>query len=286
MSDLLQTTLPAAPTVLEHAAGHTWLKWHRGRRRGSDFEFDPRRIREGMRLGASVEVDLRRHAGGGFAVLHDETLDAATTGSGPVALASAEALRGVLLRDNAGAATAVRVALLGDLCRDLAAAAIGDGALLQLDLKEDSGTLTEDDIAAFARDVAPVQRHMILSGGDALAVRRLAQALPQMQTGHDPCHFGAREALAVSGDDAGFVARALAEAGAARMIYLDIRLILDSLQRGFDMIAAFHAAGCRVDAYTVQRATPDRVALCARLMVLGVDQITTDDPEALFAELR
>ena len=274
-----------APTVIVHAAGRTWLKWHRGRRRLADFEFDPQRIREGMRLGASVEIDLRRHAGGGFAVLHDETLDRATTGSGPVRLASAEALRALHLRDNGGAATDVGVALLGDLCRDLAAAAIGEGALLQLDLKEDSSTLSSSDIGAFARDVAPVQRHMILSGGDALAVRRLAKALPQMQTGHDPCHFGAREALEVSGDDSGFVGRALAEAGTARMIYLDIRLILDALGRDFDMIGAFHAAGRRVDAYTVQALAPGTVDLCRRLMALGVDQITTDDPEGIFAAL-
>ncbi|WP_252737819.1 glycerophosphodiester phosphodiesterase family protein [Citreicella sp. C3M06] len=274
-----------APTVIVHAAGSTWLKWHRGRRRLADFEFDPQRIREGMRLGASVEIDLRRHAGGGFAVLHDETLDRATSGSGPVGLASAETLRALHLRDNRGAATDVGVALLGDLCRDLAAAAIGEGALLQLDLKEDNSTLSDSDICAFTRDVAPVQRHMILSGGDALAVRRLAEALPQLKTGHDPCHFGAREALEVSGDDSGFVGRALAEAGTARMIYLDIRLILDALGRDFDMISAFHAAGCRVDAYTVKALPPGTVDLCRRLMALGVDQITTDDPEGLFAAL-
>ncbi|NDW00863.1 glycerophosphodiester phosphodiesterase [Yangia sp. PrR002] len=275
----------APPTVLEHAAGRTWLKWHRGRRRVADFDFDPRRIREGMRLGASVEIDLRRHADGGFAVLHDETLARATTGSGAVAQTSASALHGLILRDNDGLPTGVPVALLSALCHELATATVGAGALLQLDLKEDSSTLTEADVAAFARDVAPVQRHMILSGGDAAAVARLAAALPDLQIGHDPCHFGAREALARSGDDTGFVSRALAEAGAARMIYLDIRLILDALGRDFDMIGAFHAAGRRVDAYTVQGVSPDMVALCERLMSLGVDQITTDDPEGLFAAL-
>ncbi|WP_226629035.1 glycerophosphodiester phosphodiesterase [Alloyangia pacifica] len=281
----MSEVMTPAPTAIAHAAGRTWLKWHRGRRRFADFEFDPQRIREGMRLGASVEIDLRRHAGGGFAVLHDETLDRGTTGRGPVALASAETLRALHHRANDGTATDVPVALLGDLCRDLAAAPIGEGALLQLDLKEDSSTLTNSDIDAFARDVAPVQRHVILSGGDARAVRRLAAALPQMQTGHDPCHFGAREALELSGDDSGFVARALAEAGTARMIYLDIRLIMDALSRGFDMIAAFHAAGRRIDAYTVQGVSPDTVDLCRRLMALGIDQITTDDPEGLFAAL-
>lgn len=275
----------ADPVRIAHAAGETLLKWHRGRRAGADFEFDPRRILEGMRLGASVEVDLRAHAGGGFAVLHDVGLERATTGAGHVADTPAGALRALTLRDNAGRDTGVQVALLGDLCRDLALGPIGDGALLQLDLKETSATLTDADIAAFARDVVPVQRHMILSGGDAAAVGRLAEALPQMQLGHDPCHNGMREALAVSGDDAGFVARAMAEAGRARMIYLDIRLILDALARGFDMIGAFHAEGCRTDAYTVQQTGPEAVALCQRLMRLGVDQITTDDPEGLYAAL-
>ena len=275
----------ADPLRIAHAAGETWLKWHRGRRRGADFEFDPRRILEGLRLGASVEVDLRAHAGGGFAVLHDEGLERATTGAGQVADTLDEVLRALTLRDNEGGDTGVPVALLGDLCRDLAVGAIGDGALLQLDLKETSATLTDADVAAFVRDVALVQRHMILSGGDAAAVGRLAEALPQMQLGHDPCHNGTREALAASGDDTGFVARALAEAGRARMIYLDIRLILDALSRDFDMIGAFHAEGCRIDAYTVQRPTPEAVTLCRRLMGLGVDQITTDDPEGLYAAL-
>ncbi|PJE28278.1 cytoplasmic glycerophosphodiester phosphodiesterase [Pseudooceanicola marinus] len=273
------------PVRIAHAAGETWLKWHRGRRAGGDFEFDPRRILEGMRLGASVEVDLRAHAGDGFAVLHDEGLERATTGAGQVADASTEALRALTLRDNAGRDTGVPVALLGDLCRDLAQGQIGDGALLQLDLKETSATLTDADVAAFARDVGPVQRHVILSGGDATAVQRLAAALPGMQLGYDPCHNGTRETLAVSGDDAGFLARALAGAGPARMIYLDIRLILDALSRDFDMIGAFHAKGCRIDGYTVQRPTPQAVALCKRLMGLGVDQITTDDPEGLYAAL-
>lgn len=112
---------------------------------------------------------------------------------------------------------------------------------------------------------------------------RLAKALPDMQVGHDPCHFGMREALAASGDDLGFVSRALSEAGRAVLLYLDVRLNLDALGRDFDMIAAFHAEGRRSDAYTVQRITPETVALYQRLMELGVDQITTDDPEELFA---
>ncbi|WP_112320932.1 glycerophosphodiester phosphodiesterase [Oceanibium sediminis] len=278
--------MPEAPIALDHAKGRTWLKWHRGRKRAADMEFDPDRIVEGMRCGASVEIDIVRHAGGGFAVLHDETLDRATTGTGLVADATHACLRGHTRRDNDGRATDTRIALLSDLCASLSETVIGTGALLQLDLKETSATLTAADCLAFARAVRPVQRHVILSGGDAMAVAQLANALPDMQIGHDPCHFGTMDRLKASGDDAEFVARAMEEAGRAGLIYLDIGLILDALGREFDMIAAFHARGRRIDAYTIRAVTPETVRLCQQLVELGVDQITTDDPEGLYSALR
>lgn len=277
--------IPDVPLCLPHAKGRTWLKWHRGRMRASDFEFDPVRILQGLRCGASVEIDIRRHAGGGFAVLHDETLEQSTTGQGAVAETGADRLRSLRRRDNAGRPTEVEIALLGDLCQAIAAQPIGPGALLQLDLKETSATLSAEDIGAFTRDVAEVQQHLILSGGDAQAVRALAEALPGMQIGHDPCHDGARAALALSGEDRLFVETALSEAGRAQMIYLEIGLIFDALERGFDLIGAFHEAGRRVDAYTVARIAPETVGPCRRLVDLGVDQITTDDPEGLFRQL-
>ena len=62
-------------------------------------------------------------------------------------------------------------------------------------------------IANFAASVAPVARHMILSSGDAEAVRLLSDAAPGIRIGYDPCHDGALERLAASRDFAGFVAR-------------------------------------------------------------------------------
>ena len=54
---------------------------------------------------------------------------------------------------------------------------------------------------------------------------------------------------------------------------------------GFDLIAAFHAAGRRVDAYTIKRADAAGLAAARRLLALRVDQITTDDAEGLAAAL-
>jgi glycerophosphoryl diester phosphodiesterase len=78
--------------ALERDGHRTLFKWHCGRRYRDDVNFTASRIIEGLRLGASIEVDLRRHTGGGFAVLHDATLDRETDGSGEVADKSAAAV--------------------------------------------------------------------------------------------------------------------------------------------------------------------------------------------------
>lgn len=62
------------------------------------------------------------------------------------------------------------------------------------------------------------------------------------------------------------------------MIYLAIPIVLAAEDHGCNLVAAFQAAGRRVDAWTMQKA--DAIIL-RRLLDLGVDQITTDDPVAV-----
>ena len=275
-----------ADAVSVHRDGHrTFLKWHRARRRAADPVFTGRRIVEGLRAGASVEVDLVVHAEAGFAVLHDLILDRETTGTGPVREASAATLRGLRLRAEDGTPLPDPVMLLEDLAELLAREGAHPEGLLQLDFKEgqrlDAGT-----VAAFARIVAPVAGHLILSSGDVEAVRRLSEGVEGLRVGHDPCHFGAVQRLRESRDFAGFVTGALADAPRAEMIYLDHRLVLGAEEAGVDIVAAFHRADRRVDAYTIRRADAEGVAVAGRLLALRVDQITTDDPEGLGAALR
>jgi len=267
--------------------GHrTMLKWHRARRHVSDLPFTAERILEGMRLGASVEVDLVRHADGGFAVLHDFNLEHDTTGTGRVADASAETLRGLNLRDDAGQPTPHRLMLLEDLAALLAAGeGISPDAVLQLDLKEDAPAIDPGLVAGFAASVTPVARHFILSGGHPAAIGLLADAVPALPMGYDPCHEGAIERLMATRDFTGFVADAVAAFQRARMIYLEHRLVLGAFDEGFDIVAAFHGAGKTIDAYTLNFATAETAALAERLLALKVDQITTDDPVGLEALL-
>ncbi len=273
----------ADPLFIERGGHRTWLKWHRAKRRASDPVFTGQRILEGMRLGASVEVDLVVHGDRGFAVLHDLSADRETTGSGPIAKLGAAELRSFFLRGEDGVPLSEHVMLLEDLCALLAQGGLHADALLQLDYKEDWRVLDEAALATFQRAVGPVARHMILSSGDAEAVRLLTKDVPGIRIGYDPCHDGALERLAQTRDFAGFVRDAVAASPSAEMIYLAYRLVLEADRLGFDMVAAFHAEGRRIDAYTINKADAVGQERVEQLLALKVDQITTDDPEGLLA---
>lgn len=264
--------------------GHrTWLKWHRARRMASDPVFTGARILEGMRLGASVEIDLLVNKDRGYAVLHDEHVDDETTGTGLVADLSGDQLRMLRLRANDGSPTTEPVMLLEDLTALLATAAPHADALLQLDFKSPASALDARAIASFAQSVGPVAGNMILSSGDGEAVSMLSAAVPGLRIGFDPCYGQAFERLPQTRDFAGFVAEALADQPRAEMIYLEYHLVLEADKAGFDMIGAFHAAGKTVDAWTINRADEQSAPEVRRLLELKVDQITTDDPEGVGA---
>lgn len=268
---------------IERDGFRTMLKWHRGHKQAGDISFTPERIIEGMMLGASVEVDLLCHSDGGFAVLHDEDLDKATTGIGPVANASSDHLRGLRLRDQAGIPTDHHIMLLEDLAALLAKKAVGAGAVLQLDLKETAPRIGKREIEAFKQAVQPIAQHLILSCGDAKAVTLLADAVENLPVGYDPCHDGAIERLMASRDFEGFVSDAVNAIANTQMIYLEHRLILAADDLGFDLVGAFHAKGKRVDAYTIKTADQTALPVVNRLLALRCDQITTDDPVGLEA---
>lgn len=271
------------PLYIERDGHRSWIKWHRGRRTGSDPVFTGRRILEALRLGASVEVDLVVTADGGFAVLHDHSLDRETTGSGPVNGAHDAAIRALKLRDNSGNRLDEPVMLLEDLCRVAAAGTVSPDALLQLDLKEELGALSQTAVDRFAECVRPIAGNTVLSSGDAGAVARLAEVVPGIQTGFDASDEARVKQALESGDHRSFVDWAVSALPGATMIYLYWEIPLLFADAGFDLIGAFHEKGCRIDAWTIRDITPDSIKQVDRLLGLKVDQITTDDPEGLSA---
>ncbi|MCF3940542.1 glycerophosphodiester phosphodiesterase [Gordonia tangerina] len=275
------STLP--PVEVIHEGHRTCIKWHRARRRPTDPPFTARRIVEGMTAGASVEIDLVIHGERGFAVLHDLELGHTTTGRGRVTAASVAQLRTVHLRDNDGVPVDQPVLLLEDLPDLFAHGRIHPAARLQLDFKQDASALDDTVIGHFADATADMAPNMILSCGDAEAVRLLTDAVPGIRIGYDPCHHGALRRVLRSEDFHGFVRRAIAASPHAEMVYLERRLVLEADRRGFDMVGAFHSQGRTVDAYTITGVDDDSVRQARRLIELRVDQITTDDAEGLVA---
>ncbi|WP_370677019.1 glycerophosphodiester phosphodiesterase [Pleomorphomonas sp. PLEO] len=262
--------------------GHrTRLKWHMGRRVRSDVPFTPNRTAEAMAVGASFEVDLNPHAGAGFAVLHDETLDRETDGHGPVASARPDDLRRLKLRRPSGEITDEKVLLLDDLAGLVRAGSVHPETLIQLDLKVGADVIDEATVEAFAAVLSGVAPHFILSGGDRDAVARLGRATPGLNLGFDPCNERTVDEIEAGGDLDAFVADALAALPEASLIYLDYAAILTADRRGFDLIAAFHKAGKRIDAYTLDLHHPGADDSLRRLIALKADQITTNEPDAV-----
>ncbi|KFL32215.1 glycerophosphodiester phosphodiesterase [Devosia riboflavina] len=273
------------PLHIEQGGHRTWLKWHRGRRKASDPVFTGSRILEAMRLGASVEVDLVIHAGHGCAILHNFSLEEETTGSGLVRETPAAVLRDLHLRGSDGQPIADKVMLLEDLCGLLAQNQPNPDALLQLDFKEDCAALTPEVVANFGATVGPVARSLILSGGDFDAISLLANSAPNLRTGYDPCYGESLARLKATGDFSAFINDALNTAPDAEMIYLAYDIVLEADAAGFDIVAPIHAAGRRIDAWTIRTVDDTTLPKVRRLLALKVDQITTDDPEGLIAAL-
>jgi glycerophosphoryl diester phosphodiesterase len=270
-----------AGVALDAGEHITRLKWHRLQRSRNDLPFTSRRLLEGLAAGASMEVDLRLHADHSFVCLHDDTLDRETSGTGPVAQASLEQLRRLTLRGE-HTPTGEGLILLEDLA-ELARGAAAPDALIQLDLKEVNAALDSQTVENFRRTLACVAGNCILSGGDWQAISRLAAAVPAMRRGFDPCAEDTLEHLRDGIDCLDFVESALATAPEAEMIYLDYRIVLAAEEMGIDLVAPFRASGKAVDAWTLNTDHTDARRSVKRLVALKVDQITTDEPDALQA---
>jgi glycerophosphoryl diester phosphodiesterase len=277
----LPASFSAASTGLAIETGDhvTRLKWHRLQRSRSDLPFTPRRLLEGLAAGASVEVDLRRHADHSFVCLHDASLDRETSGTGPIAQASLQQLRRLTLRGQE-TSRGEGLILLEDLA-ELARSVAAPDALIQLDLKETDDALDSQTIENFRRTLACVAGRCILSGCDWRAVSRLAAAVPAMRRGFDPCDAETLEQLRDGLDCLDFVESTLAIAPEAEMIYLDYRIVLAAEGMGIDLVAPFRAAGKAVDAWTLNTDHVGALRSVERLVALKVDQITTDEPDAL-----
>ncbi len=266
-------------------AGQPRLKWHMLRRRRGDPPHLRANLAAGLAAGAALEVDLVPTADGHFVCLHDLTLDAETTGAGPVADATRADLMRLRQRGPGGVALDSPPLFLDEVVSAARAGWRRGGGLVQLDVKAPERM----DAAIFARlrsvigDQAP---RFIASSYDPGFVATLQEALPGVARGFDPLALYAR---GMPHDAVGF--EALAEdthrlAPDVGIYYLEADLIVAGLDAGVNMVAAVAGGGAEVDAWTVDADRPGLLEKLRRLIAAGVDQITTNDPDVLTAILE
>ncbi len=266
---------------LTHLGHTTRLKWHRLRRYDGDPLFSPEVMTEGFRVGASMEIDLRVRADGGFAVLHDDMLEGETTGSGPVHHMQAAELRLQRMKETRRAIT-----LSEDLATMLVAA--HPDALLQFDMKDDFATVGERGVEHLSDHFRDVGRQIIVSGADLDLILAIKQWMPNLKRGIDPT-----DKLIEIHRDAGLAAverelnADLDGPTEPETVYLAWQLVLEAARGGLDLIGLCHAKGKRVDAWTYNLENPqvgfaeEEWQAFSALMALRPDQITTDVAPAI-----
>jgi glycerophosphoryl diester phosphodiesterase len=259
------------------------LKWHQLRRRNTDPSHDRGNLRLGIERGASLEVDLVATRDGHFVCLHDDDLACETTGEGLVRERDRAHVERLRQCANDGRALASPPLFLHEVVAMLAGAPADWPGRLQLDLKQPIELIDPPMVQRFAALVEPVARHLMLGGTQWRAVTRLGRAVPGLRLGFDPLDIHEAAPPDSAAEFHALGAYTLAHAQGATIFYFHVPVVLRGLELGVDLIAMAKARGAEVDTWRLEPDDERATAKLSRLIEAGVDQITTDSPEALEA---
>jgi glycerophosphoryl diester phosphodiesterase len=266
---------------LRHDGRTVRLKWHQLRRRSADPTHDRANLRLGIERGASLEVDIVATRDGHFVCLHDDDLACETTGEGLVRDRDRAAIERLRQCANDGRPLPSPPLFLDELLETLAGAPDDWPGRLQLDLKQPAELIDPPMIERFAELALPVARHLMLGGTQWRALTRLGRAVPGLRLGFDPLDTHEAAPPDSPAEFQALGAYTLAHAKGASIFYFHIPVVLRGLELGVDLIAMAKAQRAEVDAWRLEPEQEQAAVTLARLIEAGVDQITTDSPEAL-----
>jgi glycerophosphoryl diester phosphodiesterase len=214
-------------------------------------------FRRAIELGADgVELDLHRTKDGRFIVIHDDTLERTTDGSGPVDALSLEELRRLDAGSWKGREFAgERIPMLEEVIDALPATAT---VFAELKAGSDRAPGIEEDLARWLAARSAVDRVRI-SSFDHRALARLRRLVPALRT--------AALFVCLPVDPVG-----LARACGAQAIHPSFRYLTR------DVVDEAHRGALEVHTWTV-----NEPADIAAVRALGVDGIMSDYPERLAA---
>jgi glycerophosphoryl diester phosphodiesterase len=270
---------PPQGLTIVHDGHPTRLKWHRLRRSWDDPLFSAEVMAEGFRLGASMELDLKVRADGGFVVLHDDDLAGETTGQGEITTLTRAEIEPATFKDG-------RPLVFSEDLASLLSTAHPD-ALLQFDMKDTWALIGQRGVAHLAQHFSDLPCPVIVSCGDLDLIVAVRERLPNLLRGIDPTDKLV-ELIRRDGWD-GVMADLTADLTgptAPDTVYLEWHLVLEAQKRGLDLIALCQRHGTKVDAWTFTLADPaggfsdEEWRDFSALMALRPDQISTDEAVA------
>ncbi len=193
---LAACTVESVDTHRPYARAHPELSWvfdclrtnrlalvsaHRGQKSPEAAENSLASFRDTLERGPILmEIDIARSADGVLVLMHDDTVDRTTTGTGRVSELSYRQLRQLYLKDGEGNLAEERIPTL----EEALVWAKRNGAILQLDMKR--GVPLEDVVAAVRQ--ARMQRQVILiayNQADSVAAMRTAPEMMVSASGRN-----------------------------------------------------------------------------------------------------
>ncbi len=262
---------------------------------------------------AFIEVDITALADSDYLLVHDEHLEAETTGHGEVAACSASDARGLSIQQ-AGVPMPYRVPLLSDVVALLMS--FPGAARLQLDFKNMLPFTSEEPLQRLIDLIEPLGNRVIVSTGADWQLRKLRRLAPWLELGLDihfyidwrepgqyvdprmyPKQLGAYgywDDHPIAAHRFWSTAEYLTDRCGALIglvsgvstFYVSHRLLAQSLDDGFNWAEMLHSAGMKLDSWTLDIGKPIAEANARRLAAAGVDQITTNTPHQMAALLR
>lgn len=266
-------------------------------------------IEASLRYGAAfIEVDVTALADSDYLLVHDPLLEGETTGRGPVGECTERQARDLLFV-RSGAITSCHVPRLGQVV-ELFRKYPGS-TRLQLDFKNLVPFGDDEPLERLVRLIEPLGDRVLVSTSADWQLRRLRRLAPWLDLGLDvhfyvdlrsdgeavdpqiyPRQLGAYGywddhpvALQKFWPTAEYLAdRCATLDGLVPRIstfYISHKLLVRSLDDGFNWAEALHDHGIKLDAWTLDVGNPRAEVNAKRLLAAGVDQFTTNTPVAL-----
>jgi glycerophosphoryl diester phosphodiesterase len=280
--------LPSSWDLMLAAAGRRRprLKWHMLKRRRTDPPFLRANLEAGLKAGEALEVDIVATADGHFVCLHDLTLDAETTGAGPVTARIRAEIEALGQRGVSGEVLGSPPLFLDEVVAAAAAHRQPKGGLIQIDVKDPAERYDERLVERFRETIGACGHHFVASGLDWPVIERLADATPGLRRGFDPLAMYPRGGPDSADGYETLAAATLRAAPGASIYYLEANLVLKGLHLGVNLVKRLASADVEVDVWTVDADRPQVLDVLRRLIDAGARQITTNDADDLVPVLR